>query len=442
MSKFNDALEKHLLPVASKLGSNKILISLRDGIIVAMPLIIIGSIFLVISGIAIPGWIEWLTSTGILEYLTKAVNGTFGLMGLVACFGVAHSIAKQYNTDGVSAGIISMAAFLVVTPNVMTGGKKPEEAIPQIYMGSQGLFVALIIGIISGLIFQWFINRDIKIKMPDQVPPAVSKSFSALIPGAVIIILWLCVYVALDLLPFGNIHKLIINTLGVPLSFLGGSLIGTIILVGLNSMFWFVGIHGANVVNAVMQPIWLKNIDENRLAYQAHPNGDLPHIITQPFIDNFVFMGGSGSTIGLIVVIAVLALKHRASKVTKMMAPLTFIPGLFNINEPTMFGIPVVLNIRLIVPFVLAPMINATITYTAMSTGLVHLTNGTAMPWTMPPILSGFLATGHISGSLVQIVCIIIDILLYYPFYRAMEKYNIIAEQEEQNKVSEGNKNK
>lgn len=108
MSKFNDALEKHLLPLATKLGSNKILISLRDGIIVAMPLIIIGSLFLVISGIAIPGWIEWLEQQVIQQYLLKAVNGTFGLMGLVASFGVAHSIAKQYKTDGVSAGIIEL----------------------------------------------------------------------------------------------------------------------------------------------------------------------------------------------------------------------------------------------------------------------------------------------------------------------------------------------
>ncbi|MBF0738442.1 PTS sugar transporter subunit IIC [Staphylococcus arlettae] len=431
MSKFNDALEKHLLPLATKLGSNKILISLRDGIIVAMPLIIIGSLFLVISGIAIPGWIEWLEQQGIQQYLLKAVNGTFGLMGLVASFGVAHSIAKQYKTDGVSAGIIAMSAFLVVTPTVMSKGKASEEAIPQIFMGSQGLFVALIIGIVSGLIFQWFINRDIRIKMPEQVPPAVSKSFSALIPGTVIIMLWLIIYIILDKLPFGNIHEVIVNTLGVPLSILGGSLIGTIILVGLNSMFWFVGIHGANVVNAVMQPIWLKNIDENRIAYQADPNGELPHIITQPFIDNFVFMGGGGSTIGLVIVIAIIALKHKASKITKMMAPLTLTPGIFNINEPTLFGIPVVLNVRLIVPFILAPMINATITYFAMATGLVHLTNGTAMPWTMPPIISGFLATGHISGSIVQIVCIIIDIVIYYPFYRALERYNLYMETQE-----------
>ncbi|MCD8842121.1 PTS sugar transporter subunit IIC [Staphylococcus arlettae] len=431
MSKFNDALEKHLLPLATKLGSNKILISLRDGIIVAMPLIIIGSLFLVISGIAIPGWIEWLEQQGIQQYLLKAVNGTFGLMGLVASFGVAHSIAKQYKTDGVSAGIIAMSAFLVVTPTVMSKGKASEEAIPQIFMGSQGLFVALIIGIVSGLIFQWFINRDIRIKMPEQVPPAVSKSFSALIPGTVIIMLWLIIYIILDKLPFGNIHEVIVNTLGVPLSILGGSLIGTIILVGLNSMFWFVGIHGANVVNAVMQPIWLKNIDENRIAYQSDPNGELPHIITQPFIDNFVFMGGGGSTIGLVIVIAIIALKHKASKITKMMAPLTLTPGIFNINEPTLFGIPVVLNVRLIVPFILAPMINATITYFAMATGLVHLTNGTAMPWTMPPIISGFLATGHISGSIVQIVCIIIDIVIYYPFYRALERYNLYMETQE-----------
>lgn len=116
--------------------------------------------------------------------------------------------------------------------------------------------------------------------------------------------------------------------------------------------------------------------------------------------------------------------------------------GIFNINEPTLFGLPVVLNVRLIIPFVLAPMINATITYFAMSSGLVHLTNGTAMPWTIPPIISGFLATGHYSGSLVQIVCIIIDILLYYPFYRAMEKYNLYLEDKEANGIKETEESK
>ncbi|WP_313637380.1 PTS transporter subunit EIIC [Staphylococcus saprophyticus] len=147
--------------------------------------------------------------------------------------------------------------------------------------------------------------------------------------------------------------------------------------------------------------------------------------------------GGGGSTIGLVIVIAILAFKKRSSKITKTMAPLTLMPGIFNINEPTLFGLPVVLNVRLIVPFILAPMINATITYFSMASGLVHLTNGTAMPWTIPPIISGFLATGHVSGSLVQMVCIIVDILLYYPFYRTMEKYNLQLEQKESDETKE-----
>lgn len=143
MSRFNDTLEKYLLPVASKLGSNKILISLRDGIIVAMPLIIIGSLFLVISGIAIPGWIEWLEAQGIQPYLMKAVNGTFGLMGLVASFGVAHSIARQYDTDGVSAGIISMAAFLVVTPNVIDWWQNTRRSYTSNVYGKSGTFCSI-----------------------------------------------------------------------------------------------------------------------------------------------------------------------------------------------------------------------------------------------------------------------------------------------------------
>lgn len=427
MNKFNSFLEEKLLPIAAKLGANRVLISIRNGITLSMPLIIIGSLFLIISNFPIDAWIDWLAKTGIDAYLNKGTNGSFGIMGLVASFGIAQSLANQHNVDGTSAGVIALSSFLVATTNIFSSDE--VEGIPIGYMGSRGLFVAIVLGILTALIFTWFIKHNIQITLPDSVPPAVSKSFSALIPGAAIITLWLIVFAVLDHTGIGNVHDLLLKIFGGPLGVLGATIGGTVISIFLNSAFWFMGIHGGNVVNSIIQPIWLMNTDANRLIYQADRTAELPHIITQPFIDNFVYMGGGGATIGLVIVIAIVALRKNSSQLTKTMGPLTLTPGIFNINEPAMFGLPVVLNVSLIIPFILAPMLNAVVTYFAMSSGIVARTVGVAVPWTMPPIISGFLATGgHASGAILQIILIVLDVMIYYPFYQTVERQNLMAE--------------
>ena len=430
MSKINNILEEKMLPLAAKLGQNKVLIAIRDGITLGMPLIIIGSLFLILNSFPVASWTNWLQETGLNAYLDKGTSSSFGLMGMIASFGIASSLAHQYKVDGMSAGAIAMSSFLIVTPTIFSGDEAPLEGIQIGYMGSKGLFVAIILGLISAWIFQWFINRDIQIKLPDTVPPAVARSFSALIPGAVIISLWTIVYGITDSFGIGNIHDAIMKLIGGPLGLLGGSLVGTMIVVFFNSLFWFIGIHGGNVVNSIFSPIWLMNTDENRLAFQADPHAVLPHIVTGPFMDNFVYIGGGGATLGLVIVIAIIAIKKKASIISKTMAPLTLTPGIFNINEPAMFGLPVVLNLKLLIPFILAPVFNVIIAYLSISTGLVQGTVGISIPWTMPPIISGFLATGgHVSGAVLQIICILVDILIYLPFYRSVENQNIKDEQ-------------
>lgn len=420
-----DFLESKLMPIASKMARNKVLIAIRDGITLAMPLIIIGSLFMVIASFPIPGWEAWLGDIGVSSYLWKGVDSSFGLMGLVAAFGIARSFSNQHGADGVGSGVISVSSFIMVTPFV---SGETGSGITTDLMGASGIFVAIIVALFSAAIFNWFVANNIQIKMPDGVPPAVTQSFAALLPGAAIITLWLVVYGALDALGLPNMHQIMQTVLGGPLSLLGSNIYGTMIVVGLNSLFWFVGLHGGNTINQLFSPTWLANLDANVAARQA--GEALPHIITSPFIDNFVFIGGGGATIGLVIVVAMVARRKHASKRSKILSPITLTPGLFNINEPTMFGLPVVLNVTLLLPFVLAPMVNALIAYTAMASGIVPLTY-VAASWTMPPIISGFLATGSIRGSLLQVVIIILDILLYLPFYSTLEKTFLKDEQAE-----------
>lgn len=425
----NEFINNKMLPIAARVSNNKILIAIRNGITLALPLIITGSLFLIISSFPVDAWTDFLSANGIDAYLNKGVTASFGIMGLVAAFGIANALAVQYDKDGVSAGIISISSFLLVTPNLVSDD---GVGIPTAFMGAQGLFVAMVIAIISTLIFKWFIDHNIQVRLPDSVPPAVAKSFSALIPGASILTFWLIIYAIFQMTDWGsgNIHQLLMEIFGGPLGLLGGTLGGTLVSIFLVSLFWFMGIHGANVVNSVIMPIWLMNTDANRVAVEAGEK--LPHIITQPFMENFVYMGGGGATLGLVIAAAIVGLRKNSSKMTKTMVPLTLTPGIFNINEPAMFGMPIVLNVTLLIPFILAPMVNAVVTYFAMSLGFVHGTVGIAVPWTMPPVISGFLATGgHISGSIIQIICLILNILIYLPFFGVMEKQNRMNEMQE-----------
>lgn len=413
----NKFLNEKLMPVASKVASNKFLIAIRDGITLAMPLLIIGSLLMVIAtGFAIPPLEKWLGDMGIATYLWKGSDSSFGLIGLVASFGIAYSLTKQYNVDGVPSGIVSLSTFILVTPFV-TG--EAGNGMPTTYMAAQGLFVAIVLGLINGWVYQWFINHNIQIKMPDSVPPAVSKSFSAILPGATLIVGWLIVYGVLDAFKLPNLHMIAKTVLGTPLGLLGNNIIGVVILVMCCSGLWFVGLHGGNIVNKIMEPIWLTNLGENAEAFKAGEN--LQHIFTTPFVDNFVYIGGAGATIGLVLALAWMARRKNASKQAKTLTPITVVPGLFNINEPTMFGIPVVLNILLLIPFVVAPVVNLIISYLSMASGLVPLTY-TAPGWTTPPVISGFLATGSIRASILQIILVVADILLYLPFVAAVEK--------------------
>lgn len=433
-SKLAKGIEKRLMPIAAKLSQNKVLISIRDGITAAMPLIIIGSFFMILGNFPIQGWTDWLNNTlidkvSIAQVFNKIVNGSFGILGLISTFGIAASFADQKHTDGLSAGVIAISSYFVVTPSIFTGAKVPAEGMPYLYLGSRGIFVGILIGLVTAEIYAWFIKHNIVIKLPDSVPPAVGKSFSALIPGAVIITLFGAVYAIFMWTGLGNIHDLLLNVFSGPLHLLGDTLGGTIIAIILNSLFWFVGIHGGSVVNNIMSPIWLMNTDANRALLKAG-HLDLAHgghIIAQPFMDNFVYIGG-GATLGLVLGIGILVMMHQSSKQLELLAPITITPGFFNINEPTMFGLPVILNTTLIIPFIIAPVVNAIITYLAMLLKIVPLCTGAVIPWTMPPIISGFLATNSIMGSILQVVLIIIDVVLYFPFLINMSRAQRIEE--------------
>lgn len=413
MDKIMTFLEEKVQPIGVKIGGQKHLLAVRDGLVLSMPVIIVGSMFLVIGNLPIPGYTEfiagifgenWTANMGLV------VNATFGVMALISSYGIANALVKQYGLEGNVAGIISLCCFLVVTPLTEDGG------INMAYMGSKGLFVAIISALIIGEIFRRLVQANIVIKMPDGVPPAVSRSFVALIPASICLTLFWIIRLVVESVAHTNLHELIGDILGTPLSYVGGGFVGGLFAIIFTGLFWSVGILGWDIVQSVLNPVWLQMLDENRVAFQA--GEEIPHILNTTFFNVFVWMGGSGSIIGL----AILLFFFAKSKRNKELGKLGFAPNIFNISEPIMFGLPVVMNPLILIPFTLAPIVIYIVAYFSMATGLVAKTAGVLVPWTMPPIIGGYLATGgHISGAILQVICLMISIAIYYPFFKILD---------------------
>ncbi|MGR3741303.1 PTS cellobiose transporter subunit IIC [Companilactobacillus sp. DQM5] len=423
--KNSDFLNEKLIPAFGKFASSRHMVALRDGMAMAVPMIIIGSVFMILAQFPYQPYLDFMNHTfgsnfaTVLQYIT---NASFHLMGLIAVIGISYNLSKSYKVDAISTSLVSMGAYILTIPMIVA--KDGSLSIPLTQLDSAGLFTAIIVGLFITDLFVWMVHRNWTIKMPASVPPAVSNSFTALFPGTLVLLLVWIIRLGVEATPMQSIPNVMNYFLAQPLGQLSNTLPGILIAELFVTGLWFFGIHGANVVSGVMMPIWLAAMNQNHAAFAA--GKELPNIVTQQFVDNFVHMGGSGATIGLVVMMAFFS----KSEEYKALGKLAIVPNLFNINEPIIFGFPVVLNYKIVIPFIAAPMMNILTTYFAMSTGLVAKTMGVMVPWTTPPVISGIIATGHISGGVLQLINILLDGLIYFYFFRSADKAKAKAEQE------------
>lgn len=270
--------------------------------------------------------------------------------------------------------------------------------------------------------------------MPAGVPTAVAKSFSALVPALLTLTVFLGINIAVTSLLDTNLHDLIFNLVQKPLVNLGNGLFPTLIAIFFVQLFWFFGLHGQVIVNSVMDPIWNTLSLENLNAYTS--NGEIPNIISKQFIEIYtVGIGGSGSTLAVVVAI----LLFMRSKQMKQIGKLSIGPGIFNVNEPMIFGLPIVMNPLIMIPWIVAPLITVTVTYFAMSTGIVPPPTGVAVPWTVPMFISGMMATNSLAGGLLQLVNFAIIMAVWFPFLVFIDRLNLKKEREEANTTQEKN---
>lgn len=425
MGKFLEVLEEKMAPLAIKLDSNRYITAIKDGFFGVMSLLIIGSVFLLLANLPISGYPEFMASIlgeNWASYFTVPYDVTMNIMTLYVIVAMARSLARTYQLDSISAITSVLVAFLILTPFVQF--EDGSFGIPVSNLGASGLFLGMITAVLAVELIRFVDKKGWKIKMPDSVPENVSRSFSALIPALIVIIVFNVIRIAFSFTSFGTVQDFIFHYLQVPLLSLGSTLPATLLITVFESLLWAFGIHGSNVVGGVMQPIWLALTAENATAFAV---GDtLPHIINYQFYSNFMKVGGFGGTLGL----AILLLVASKSKQYKTLGKLAIGPGMFGINEPLIFGIPIVLNPIMIIPFMLTPLVLAIVAYFSMTTGLVPFTNGTNIPWTTPPIIAGFLVSGW-KGAVLNIVQILISMAIYYPFFKSADRMAAKQEQDE-----------
>lgn len=422
MKRLQDFLEKKILPFAAVISGQKHLLALRDGLILAMPLMIISSFFIIISQLPIPAYKEFMISVfgeGWTTWELAMVRpATMNLIAIVATIGVSSTLVKSYGRDGTAAGFLSLSAYLVLTP------LGEGNMWPQVPFGAQGLFMAMIIGLLVGEIYRLVLQRNWTIKMPSSVPPAISRSFEALIPAGIIIASALILRLLVSLTDFGSVQNVIYQVLQQPLTKAGTSLPGTLVAQFFNSFFWGLGLHGGQLVKSVMLPIWTTQMADNLNAFTAGMTV-MPNIVTKQFIELFTWVGGSAGTLSLTVWMCLFAKSRQVKQIGK----LAIGPAIFNINEPIIFGLPIALNPIMIIPFILAPMATITFSYLTMQAGIFPIPVGIDMPWTTPILISGYISTaGNFMGVVLQIINFFISLVIYYPFISLYDKQKLKEE--------------
>lgn len=374
MNKFLDSISDKLLPVANKLASNRYLSILRDAFMLAFPLTMFGSIVVVICNLP---FLNDEMKALLNELLSSGQSATMSIMTVFVTFGIGYYLSKSYGVEGIFGGAISFASFLILTPFFVTSdsGETISNVLSLDRLGAKGMFLGMIVSFIAAEIYSRTSRKGWQIKMPDSVPPAVAKSFAALIPA----ILTLSIFTAINaIVTVGlntNLHDVIYNIIQVPLVGLGSSIWATLLAIFFIQFLWFFGLHGQILVNSVMDPVWNTLMFENLEAYKAGEH--LPHIITKPFMEVFtVGLGGSGMTLAVVIIMAFFLRKKQYRDVGR----LALGAGIFNVNEPVIFGLPIVLNATILIPWVIAPIIVTAFNYFVMAIGIVPAPTGVSVP--------------------------------------------------------------
>lgn len=441
MSTAIDSLEKMLLPFAVKIGKQPHVNAIKNGFIKLMPLTLAGAMFVLINNVFLSfGEGSFFYSLGIrldagtIETLNgfktiggNVYNGTLGIMSLMAPFFVGMALAEERKVDPQAAGLLAVAAFMTVTP--FSVGE--AYAVGANWLGGANIISGILIGLAVAEMFTFVIRRNWVITLPESVPASVARSFSALIPGFLILSVMGILSWALS--HWGtNFHQIILDSVSKPLASMG-SVVGWAYVV-FNSLLWFFGVHGSLALTALESGIMTPWALENMAIYQQYGSVDAAlaagktfHVWAKPMLDSYVLLGGSGATLGLIIAIFIGSRRADYRQVAKLALP----SGIFQINEPILFGLPIIMNPVMFIPFVLVQPVLTAIMLVAYYAGFIPPVTNIA-PWTMPTGLGAFFNTnGSVAALVLALFNLGVATMIYLPFVMVANKAQATIEEQE-----------
>lgn len=428
MNKFMDSLAGKMLPFAEALSKNKYLSAIRNSFITIMPIVIGCSLCTLLNCVFLGEgnyFDKWFGFQGleIMSALGAIGSAGMSIMTLLIVFLVAKNLARSYNLDTDTVSVTAVVAFLTIT--TFGVDETLGEVIQTYYLGAAGLFTGFIAAIATVEIMRKLMNvKALIIKMPESVPTGIARSFNSMIPTILTMFIFGIVRFITNAVGL-PLNDLIFNFLQQPLAAIVTSPVGIVLIYVFYMLLWGFGIHSAYIIGTpILEPIYLANLTTN-IAFMTNQAGD-PTVLTKPFVDSFMFMGGAGNMLALIIAIMLVSKRKDYKQISK----LGFVPALFNISEPIMFGLPVVMNPILIIPMILVTIAGLGIGYLSTILGFMPYTF-VATPWTTPPLVGAFLATGGSFGALLSaLVTLVVSVLIYMPFVKAMDKAEIVDDKQ------------
>lgn len=400
---------------------------IMNGFMGVTAITICGSLFTLLKSIPFGPWTNFLATSGLGALLSIPVAITTDAIALYVVLSVANQTAKEFGEDGFRAALVALGAFLLVTPfetTVMNAGEAISitNVIPQGVIGAQGIFLAMFVAIFAARLYVFFLQKGWTIKMPESVPESVSKTFASLIPGGLTFVVFLVVRFVMSLTAFGTAQNLIYTMLQKPLAAVGGGIIGVVVFLLVSSICWTFGIHGVMVAFIGMMPIYQLMNSENLAAFAA--GNPAPH--PEWAILGMITLGGSGATLALnALMVSPLCKSEQFKTLGKLALP----SSLFNINEPLIFGTPLIMNPLLAIPFITTPLLNLGFCMIMYKIGF-FVPTGASVNSFMPFGFYGAFVTGSWQGIVMNILVLVLDLFIWLPFFKAADAKVFKNEQE------------
>ncbi len=398
-------------------SSNKIVRVISSGMARILPITIVASVAMILRYLPIDAWLAFTKSSGIDSLLGVVLMMTTNLFSLYIVLALASEMAKIYKKEQLNAVLISFLAFMIVTP--MSAVEVNGSRVLMLSfdnLGSRGIFVAMLVALLATRLYVLFLDKGFKIRLPKEVPSAIANSLEPLFIAVAIVGVFLVISRVVALTPFSNVHDMVYMILQRPLEGFGGSLVALLVITLIAEGFWWFGIHGSNVVAAVIATVYTPLAIANMQAVAA---GMEPEFILNTFFYS-VYKGPRHLALALILLLL------ARSKHLKAIGKISVVPGFFGISEPMKFGIPMIFNPLLLIPMALTPVVSLAIAYAASVMNIIKPVT-VNVPWIMPPFISGFLASG-LPGVLVQVVQFVVIVLMYYPFFKMLDNLKVNEE--------------